>query len=129
MSTKISSIGLLDLLEERDLIITVNGGSMVPTIVKGDRVHIKRTSGPVGIGTLVLCVDIYGKHMIHRVVAVAPSVVTRGDALDSDDAPIAKTLGIVTWVEKTWNSRLRRISLTIRGAIHGGIFKITGLGL
>ena len=95
------------------MIITVNGGSMVPTIVKGDRVHIRQAKCPVAVGQVVLCKDTYGKHMIHRVVAVTPAIVTRGDALESDDAPIDKVLGIVTRVEKTWISRLRRFTLRL----------------
>lgn len=128
MSTKLSVSALLEELAQERFIITASGSSMVPTIVKGDRIHLRRPDREPQVGDIVLCKDRHGTYIIHRVTSTEPRLLTQGDASAEADDLIEEVLGLVTCVEKTWRSRLRRITLKVRGASLDRILKISRLG-
>lgn len=105
-------------------VLSANGASMVPTIVRGDRIHLEASPevlGKLTHGDIVLARDALGRYLIHRIRVLQPAadsrvrdrssprIITRGDALDQDDPPIARVLAKVTRIERTWRSRLRRL--------------------
>jgi signal peptidase I len=97
-------------------VVSANGGSMFPTIVRGDRIHLDFGSPLLKVGTIILARDRLGRHLIHRVVQLEPELITRGDACQTDDPPIESVLACVEKVEKTWCSRLRRIYFRFRAS-------------
>jgi phage repressor protein C with HTH and peptisase S24 domain len=107
---------LIPLLKERpdlDYVLSGTGSSMIPTIVRGDRLHIRKLAEPPRPGDILICQDVIGRYLIHRVVQTKPELRTQGDAVNELDPPIQEVLGIVYLIEKTWLSRLRRIKLRV----------------
>jgi len=101
------------------------GASMVPTIFPGDVLIVRReTAGGARCGDVVLC-SRAGRFCAHRLVAKQEqegrlSLVTRGDALRENDAPLAgsELLGRVTTVirgrkriELDWRPTARELLL------------------
>lgn len=106
-----------------DFVISVNGGSMAPTIVRGDRLHGRILKGVPHLGEIVLCRDIGKKWLIHRVVAVTPWIRTKGDALSEEDLPIEEVAAVIYRIEKTLLSRLRRTKLKFKQLLISVILK------
>lgn len=98
---------------ELPMVICANGASMAPSIVKGDRLHVRRPSGPLHVGDVVLARTASGRHVIHRIIALEPEIVTCGDAVEEPDERIDELLMRVERIETTWRSRLRRLTLKI----------------
>ncbi len=97
------------------LVLQANGRSMFPAVVKGDRVHLVRVENNAAqVGDILFCRGVSGRFYIHRLVSLSPAPRTRGDALAQEDEEIAEILAKVSRVEKTWRSRLRRITLRLR---------------
>lgn len=114
-----SSLQILSELRDdpalREFVLEANGGSMFPTIVKGDRLHLARCrNSDINPGDIILAQDPYGRFLIHRVVQISPALRTRGDAMDSDDAERMDSIAIVRNIEKTFRSRLRRFMIHTR---------------
>lgn len=93
--------------------LRVFGTSMVPSILPGDLIHVRR-AGPLEIsaGEVVLFIQ-NGRLFAHRVVgrkvstlpsgmAGEPVLITRGDRLLQDDAPVssAELLGRVVSIDR-----------------------------
>lgn len=81
----------------------VYGGSMLPAVWPGDVLSIHRAA-PADLtpGELVLC-RMEDHFVVHRLVSKSEaSVITRGDALDWDDAPVlpCQALGRVVGIER-----------------------------
>jgi signal peptidase I len=54
----------------------VNGGSMYPILHTGDLIVVQ--PGPIRVGDIVMF-DIFGVSVTHRILALAPQIVTKGD--------------------------------------------------
>ena len=99
ISTKIRSLG--------SVYLRVLGGSMIPWIRSGDLVFIERSDfAKVAAGDMILF-ERDGRFFVHRIVGhakslpagkSAPLLITKGDALDEEDAPVSAVefLGRVT---------------------------------
>lgn len=97
------------------IVLLANGGSMFPAVVKGDRLHLERSKDEAPeVGDIVFCRGVSGRFFVHRLVQMNPEPRTRGDALDADDEEIAEILAKVVHIEKTWRSRIRRLTLLMR---------------
>ncbi len=99
---------LAEILQERgQIVMQANGRSMFPTLVKGDRIHLKAcTKEEARIGEIIFAR--FGKlYCLHRVVKEVP-LTTKGDALDQVDPPIEEVFGKVVEIQKTFFSRIRR---------------------
>jgi len=92
--------------------LRVFGTSMAPAMLPGDLVTIRRTTlGEVSTGDVVLFLQ-NGRLFVHRVVgaemnrapdrSLQPRLITRGDRLQHDDAPIGskELLGHVVSIER-----------------------------
>ena len=91
--------------------LTAFGSSMVPSIFPGDVLTIRRQqSSSVRCGDVVLCTrgDRFVVHRVVRELSTSSTVgwVTRGDALDRDDPPVAEgeLLGRVIAIERDGNT-------------------------
>jgi signal peptidase I len=102
-----------------ELRLRVFGTSMVPSILPGDLVSILRVGiSEVSIGEIVL----YSRArrlFVHRVVCCTngpeqPLLITRGDHLDHDDAPVssAELLGRVTSIQRPDRRGYRQIEFS-----------------
>lgn len=94
-----------------EFIIAANGSSMIPTVVKGDRIHINPKDKEFAIGDLLFGREENGSLIIHRVVQIHPELVTKGDNVPLQTERIVEALGKVTRVQKTPRSIFRRIWL------------------
>jgi signal peptidase I len=92
--------------------LRVSGTSMVPSILPGDLVLIKKASLPdISAGEIVVYLR-KGRFVVHRVVdrnaagtaarPEVPRLITRGDRLRQDDAPVSEQelLGRVVSIER-----------------------------
>ena len=73
--------------------VVTHGGSMLPAILPGDELVVRRVClRNISIGDVVLFRQ-QGRWFVHRVRKLLPAgsqpcLITRGDALPSDDAPV-----------------------------------------
>ena len=92
--------------------LRVSGTSMVPSILPGDFVSIQKASMPdISAGEIVVYLR-KGRFVVHRVVdrnaagaadhSEGPRLITRGDRLRQDDAPVTEPelLGRVVSIER-----------------------------
>ena len=92
--------------------LLVNGASMQPWLVAGDRVDLAAVEpARLRVGDIVLTGG--SRPLLHRVVRIdraAGVVVTRGDAADQDDPPLplGDLVGRVVSVQRPWPVRLQR---------------------
>lgn len=98
-------------LSAKVLIITANGSSMIPTIVKGDRIYIDSSEKNFKIGEIIFGRDESGSLIVHRIVSTRPSLVTKGDNVAFQTEGIVEALGKVVKIKKTPRSIFRRIWL------------------
>ncbi len=104
--------------EFRRFIMGAGGCSMAPTIVSGDRLHMKRVEQAPQNGEIILAQGRSGRHFIHRVVASIPAIITKSDNCADPDEEIIKVIAVLERVEKTPRSRLRRLTMAFRKLIH-----------
>jgi hypothetical protein len=104
---------LLEILasKQRSFVMSANGSSMVPFLVRGDRLHFER-GADVALGDVVLYRSPSGRLLIHRVCSLSP-LCTKGDNVDEFDEPGGVSLARLVRVEKTWRSILRRYTLLL----------------
>jgi nickel-type superoxide dismutase maturation protease len=59
-------------------VVQVRGRSMLPTLQPGDRLLVRRTTGPIRVGEVVLALDPRdaGRELVKRVAAVGANGVT-----------------------------------------------------
>jgi signal peptidase I len=107
---------ILKLRPDLTCIVGATGKSMIPTIVRGDRIHIKRPALTPSVGDIAVVRVRTGLFCIHRIRSVSPFIVTKGDASEIEDPPVDEIIGIVDHIERTWRSQLRRFFLKLRGA-------------
>jgi len=110
MQVTVNESSLLDMMKStlgggKSFRFRAHGGSMGPFIKDGDVVTITPLHGRLpGLGDIVATVNgAAGRLFIHRVTRKnSGEYVTRGDAGESDDAPVSVTqiLGCVTSVER-----------------------------
>jgi signal peptidase I len=104
--------------------LRVSGTSMVPSILPGDLVLIKKASLPdISAGEIVVYLR-KGRFVVHRVVdrnaagtvdrPEGPRLITRGDRLRQDDAPVSEQelLGRVVSIERD----SRKVALPATGS-------------
>jgi signal peptidase I len=116
-----------------DLIATIDGVSMTPTIAPGTRVLLRRVCAHSLRSGDVVAFEFNGRLMAHRIVRVGRNrgsrqhLLTRGDAMQLHDIPVRldSVIGIVTaqQIAGTWvalgRERDHRVSLAISGLIAG----------
>lgn len=83
---------------QRSVYVRVLGGSMIPWIRSGDLIFIKRSDfAKVSAGDIILF-ERDGRFFVHRIIGhakslsageSAPLLITKGDALDREDAPVS----------------------------------------
>jgi len=104
--------------------LRVSGTSMVPSILPGDLISVRRANlDEISTGEVVLYLR--GDRLFaHRAVGCAdvagePRLITRGDRLSYTDAPVAacELLGRVAFVERDGSPPLR-VDATLRGWRH-----------
>lgn len=108
---------------DRMFVLTISGGSMHPTFVRGDKLYLHKPTKPIEVGDVVLVREDTGRYLIHRVVIAVPEIKTKGDALTELDGRIAEVIAIVASSRKTFTSRLRRIKLKGHGILRA-VFKM-----
>jgi hypothetical protein len=136
--------GLLGMLETvgTELVATIDGVSMTPTIAPGTRVRLRSADGRTFRSGDVVAFEYNGRLMAHRIVRVGRTrascrhLLTRGDAMLLHDVPVKLdcVIGIVTAQQIAGNwvalGRARRESFrhAISGmftAVIGGVFEIS----
>jgi hypothetical protein len=136
--------GLLGLLQKvgTELVATIDGVSMTPTIAPGTRVRLRRADGHILRSGDVVAFEYNGRLLAHRIVHIGrtlPSsryLLTRGDAMLLPDIPVRLdcVIGMVTaqqiagnWVAlgpARGGSFRQVISRTFTTAI-GGVFELS----
>ena len=108
--------------------LPVTGSSMFPSMQPGDLLDVRRPDGPIQSGDLVVF-QRHGRLVVHRVVGQSGDlIVTRGDRLRHNDAPVpaAEILGYVAAIER----RGRRIAprLTFFCRLASAVLRYTDFG-
>lgn len=108
--------------------LPVTGSSMFPSMQPGDLLEIRRPTGPIHTGDVVVF-ERHGKLVVHRVVGqTGDLLVTRGDRVRNPDAPVAAAaiLGCVIAIER----RGQRIAprLTLMNRIASSVLRYTEFG-
>jgi signal peptidase I len=136
--------GLLGLLQKvgTELVATIDGVSMTPTIAPGTRVRLRRADGHALRSGDVVAFESNGRLMAHRIVRIGRTrasrrhLLTRGDAMLLPDIPVSLdcVIGLVAaqqisgnWVElgpARGGSLRQAISKTFTAVI-GGVFELS----
>jgi len=108
--------------------LPVTGSSMFPSMQPGDLLEIRRPTGPIQTGNVVVF-ERHGKLVVHRVVSQTGDLfITCGDRVRYPDAPVsaAAILGCVIAIER----RGRRIAprLTPLNRIASSVLRYTEFG-
>jgi hypothetical protein len=136
--------GLLEMLQtvSTDLIATIGGVSMTPTITPGTRVRLRSANGRTFRYGDVVAFEYNGRLVAHRIVRVGRTrasrrhLLTRGDAMLLHDVPVKLdcVIGIVTaqqiagnWVAlgRMRGGSFRRAISGILTAVIGGVFELS----
>jgi signal peptidase I len=108
--------------------LPVTGSSMFPCMQPGDLLDVRRPDGPIQSGDVV----VFQRHdrlVVHRVVGQnGPLVVTRGDRLRHNDAPVsaAEILGCVAAIERRGRPIAPRLTFFCR--IVSAVLRYTEFG-
>ena len=135
---------LLGLLQKAgtELVATIDGVSMTPTIAPGTRVRLRRADGHILQSGDVVAFEYNGRLVAHRIVRVGRTrasrryLLTRGDAMLLNDVPVGLdcVIGIVTaqQVAGNWVALGRARAGSFRQgisrmftAVVGGIFELS----
>ena len=95
----------------KEFIITANGSSMIPTIVKGDKIHVDPSKRNFRTGEIIFGRDDSGALIVHRIVSTSPSLITKGDNVAFQTEGNVEALGKVVKIKRTPRSIFRRIWL------------------
>jgi hypothetical protein len=118
--------GLLGLLQKvgTELVATIDGLSMTPTIAPGTRVRLRRADEHTLRSGDVVAFEYNGRLMAHRIVHIGRTrasrryLLTRGDAMLLHDVPVSLdcVIGLVTAQQISGN-------WVALGPAHGGSFR------
>jgi signal peptidase I len=136
--------GVLGLLQTvgTELVATIDGVSMTPTIAPGIRVRLRRADGNTLRSGDVVAFEYNGRFIAHRIARIGRTrasrrhLLTRGDAMVLHDVPVRLecVIGVVTaqQVAGTWvalgRARRGRFRQAISGmftAVIGGVFELS----
>lgn len=80
------------LAEGCEVDFTARGRSMAPCIRDGESVRVRPLASRPRLGEVLLCRGSHGALLLHRVVRLTgTTVITRGDALANEDAPVPRS--------------------------------------
>lgn len=108
--------------------LPVTGSSMFPSLQPGDLLDVRRPTGPIQTGDVVVFQS-HDRLVVHRVIGqTGDKLVTRGDRLRYPDAPIpaAEILGCVAAIER--RSRCLSPRLTASQRIVSSVLRYTEFG-
>lgn len=104
--------------EEREVWVTLDGGSMTPTILPGTRLRLHCSRRLPGLGEIVACRQ-DSALIVHRLLQItgppdAPTLICRGDGNIVPDAPVPAeaVVGVVTQIAPLPFSR--RLAFALR---------------
>jgi hypothetical protein len=136
--------GLLGMLETAgtELVATIDGVSMTPTIAPGSKVRLRSADGHTFRSGDVVAFEYNGRLMAHRIVRVGRTrasrrhLLTRGDAMLLHDVPVKLdcVIGIVTaqqiagnWVAlgRARGGSFRQAISGMFTALIGGVFELS----
>ena len=136
--------GLLEMLQMvgTELVATIDGVSMTPTIAPGTRVRLRCANGRLFRSGDVVAFEYNGRLMAHRIVRIGRTrascrhLLTRGDAMLLHDVPVKldRVIGIVTaqqiagnWVAlgRVRGGSFRQSISGILTAVIGGVFELS----
>jgi signal peptidase I len=130
--------GLLGLLQTvgTELVATIDGVSMTPTIAPGTRVRLRHADVYTLRSGDVVAFEYNGRLMAHRIVRIGRTrasrgyLLTRGDAMPLNDVPVRLecVIGIVTaqQIAGSWVALGRARDGSFRQAISGMIVAVIG---